>query len=93
MVPSFISAQISVTNHNLIPELLVVPILFHFSEHLHKFILSPVYELKMTFLVLENFKDHVVELNIVGLITPLFDGIVSILFHLNHNLDTFLWNT
>jgi len=47
----------------------------------------------MIFRVLVDFKDHIVEINLVGCITPLFDGVISILFHFNQDFDTFIWYT
>ena len=91
MIPDFLSVQIGIANHNLIPELFVVPVSLHFSEHFHQLILSPVDKFKMVIVALEDFKDHVVELNVVSSIAPLLDGIISILFHFNKDLNSFIW--
>lgn len=42
LVPSLGLIEISITNHDLIPELLVIPECFHFTKHFHEFIFSPV---------------------------------------------------
>jgi len=93
VVPGLLSVEVGVTNHDLIPELFVIPISFHFTEHFHELVLSPVNKFKMVFWVLEDFKDHVIELNVVSSITPLFDCVVTVWTHLNHDLDTFVWDT
>jgi hypothetical protein len=41
--------------------------------------------------VSEDFKDEVIEIDLVCFIGPLLDSVIAILFQLNQKFDTFIW--
>jgi len=91
VIPNLVLVHISIAYHYLIPKLFIVPVVFHFTKQSHQLVFSPVNQLKVSQIVLEYFKDHITEIDIVR-VSPLFDDIAAILIHFNHNLDSIISN-
>jgi hypothetical protein len=89
-----IISNVCVSIHDLIPEVIIIPELHHFFNHIEKFFFSPVYKLVVTLVILENFKDHSIKIIILIGIFPLLDSIVTIFIHFNQNLylTCFSWS-
>jgi len=71
----------------LIPEIFILPILFHFREHIHEIFFCPVDELKVPIWILEDFKDKAIKLIILVWILPFLNSIVAIIVHLDKDLE------